>query len=73
MIYDYDAKNYFIRGYNLNGIFFAQSDKKFFIEGNYLMFNNFSFTKYSNLIVGFYNSEKLFVLNAGDLKLICIT
>ena len=68
MIYDYDSKNYFIRGYNLNGIFFAQSDKKFFIEGNYLMFNNFSFTKYSNLIVGFYNSNNFYVLNSGILS-----
>ena len=71
MIYDYHSKNFFIRGYNLNGIFFAQTEDMLF-EDN-LQINNFSFTKYSNLIVGFNNSDKFFVLNAGVLTPIWIT
>ena len=66
LIYDYDKKQTFIRGYNLNGIFFAQTDKNLFEEN--LQINNFSFTKNSNLIVGFYNSNKFYVLNAGILS-----
>ena len=71
MIYDYHSKKFFIRGYNLNGIFFAQTEDMLF-EDN-LQINNFSFTKYSNLVVGFYNSDKFLVLNAGVLTPIWIT
>ena len=66
MIYDFSSKETFIRGYNLNGIFFAHTDKTIF--GAELRFNNFSFTKYSNLIVGFYNANQFYVLNGGILK-----
>ena len=62
LFYDYDSKKTFIRGYNLNGLFFAQTDKN-----NNLQFNNISFTKYSNLVVGFYNSNEFHVLDASNL------
>ena len=70
MIYDYNSKNNFIRGYNLNGLFFAQTDKKLFEEN--ILFNNFSFTRDSNLVVGSYNSNNFYVLNAGILSPIWI-
>ena len=68
LIYDYDKQKTFIRGYNLNGIFFAQTDQnEFKNENGDLLFNYFSFTKYSNLIAGFYNSNNVYVLNGGTL------
>ena len=66
LIYDYNTRNTFIRGYNLNGIFFAQTDPMLLEENAQI--NNFAFTKYNNLIVGFYNSDKFYVLNAGILS-----
>jgi WD40 repeat protein len=70
LIYDLNSKNNFIRGYNLNGLFFAQNEKEFFCdyEGNNLIINNISFTKNSNLIIGFYNLNKYCLLQAWDLK-----
>ena len=70
LIYDYDSNQNFIRGYNLNGLFFAQTNPTNFIgkDNTYLHFNNISFTKNSDLIVWFYNSKKLKVLNAWDLN-----
>ena len=69
LVYDYDKQKSFVRGYNLNGLFFAQTDQMFFKDNKeFLEINNFSFTKYSNLVVGFYNSNKIFVLNAGMLS-----
>ena len=69
LFYDYDKQKSFIRGYNLNGLFFAQTDQIFFKDNKeFLEINNLSFTKYSNLVVGFYNSTKIFVLNAGMLS-----
>ena len=70
MVYDYNSKNNFIRGYNLNGIFFAQTDQMMFEENAQI--NNFSFTKYGNLIISFYNSNKFWVVNAGILSPIWI-
>ena len=68
LIYDFTTQKNFIRGYNLNGIFFSQTDQMFFKDNKInLQFNNFSFTKYSSLVVGFYNSNKFFVLNPGIL------
>ena len=69
IIYDYDSKTNFIRGYNLNGLFFAQTNPKKFIDKNkgYLQFNNISFTKNGYLIVWFYNSEEIKILNAWNL------
>ena len=68
LLYDYDSKNTFIRGYNLNGLFFAQSDPLYFRDKKkILQFNNISFTENSNLIVGFYNSNKFYILRASNL------
>ena len=69
LLYDYDTNNNFIRGYNLNGLFFAQTDPLYFKDQKInLLFNNISFTKNSNLVIGFFNSDKLYVLNASNLK-----
>ena len=62
LIYDKNKNNNFIRGYNLNGLFFAQTE-----PSNYL---NFSFTKNSNLIVGFYDSNQFHVISASTLILL---
>ena len=69
IIYDYDTKKNFIRGYNLNGLFFAQTNPEKFIKEKKeeLLFNNISFTKNGNIIVWYYNWEKIMVLNAWDL------
>ena len=66
MLYDYNTKKNFIRGYNLNGIFFAQTDQMLFEENAEI--NNFCFTKYGNLIITCYNSNKFYVFNAGILS-----
>ena len=70
LIYDLNSKNNFIRGYNLNGLFFAQTEKRKFSDGKNKIFviNSISFTKNSNLFVGFYNLNKCFLLNTWDLK-----
>ena len=62
LLYDYDNKKSFIRGYNFNGLFFAQTDLKMDLE-----INNISFTKYSNLVVGFDNSNEIQILSASNL------
>ena len=62
LIYDKDKENSFIRGYNLNGLFFAQSE-----PSNYL---NISFTKSSNLIVGQYDSKEIHIISASNLTLL---
>jgi hypothetical protein len=68
LLYDKDNNTTFIRGYNLNGLFFAQTDPKLFKDKKELLqFNNISFTKNSNLIVGFYNSKSFYVISASDL------
>ena len=73
LLYDFDTKSSFIRGYNLNGLFFAQTDEKILKDetNNNLHINNISFTKTSNLVVGFYNSNKYAVLQACELVPIC--
>ena len=60
LIYDNDKKNSYIRGYNLNGLLFAQTN-------NQTQYNNISFTKYNNLVVGSYNSNSIQVLSASSL------
>ena len=69
IIYDYDSKTNFVRGYNLNGHFFAQTNpKNLKKESNQcLLFNNISFTKNGNIIAWFYNWKKIMVLNAWNL------
>ena len=70
LIFDKDKKRNFIRGYNLNGIFFAETQYKSFLdnEKNNLIINSISFTKNSNLIIGFYNINQYYALQSWDLK-----
>ena len=69
LLYDYDTNKNYIRGYNFNGLFFSQTDPLYFKDQKInLIFNNISFTKNSNLVVGFYNSNKLYVLSASNLS-----
>ena len=73
LIYDLDSNTNFIRGYNLNGLFIGQTEKDFFILGNKkLIINSISFTKNSNLIIGFYNSNNYSSLNSWDLIPNCL-
>ena len=73
LLYDYDNKINFIRGYNLNGLFFAQTDPKICRDNkSIIQFNNISFSKNSNLVVGSYNSDKIYILESYDLKLIYV-
>ena len=69
LLFDFDSENNIIRGYNLNGLFFAQTEKKNLRDENKnnLLINNISFTKSSNLVIGFYNSNKFGVLEAWSL------
>ena len=70
LIYNLDSKSNFIRGYNMNGLFFAQTEEGTFHhkKDKNIIINNFSFTKNSNLIIGFYNLNKYFSLQSWDLK-----
>ena len=70
LFYDYDLKTNVIRGYNLNGIFFAQTDyTKFTNEKDInLIINNISFTKSFDLVVGFYNENKYTILQSWGLS-----
>ena len=73
LLYDYNSKKTFIRGYNLNGLFFAQTDLTYFKDKKiYFQFNNISFTKNANLIVGFNNLNKFFVLDASNLQVLWV-
>ena len=73
LLYDYEHKETIIRGYNLNGLYFAQIGSDFFKgQSTQLFFNNISFTKCSNLIVGLYNSNSIYILSASNLTPIWI-
>ena len=60
MIYNYNTKKSFIRAYNLNGLFIAQTEEDDFM--------NICFTKNCSLIVSCYNKNKFYVLNSYDLE-----
>ncbi len=60
MIYNYNTKKSFIRGYNLNGLFFAQTE-----EDEYM---NICFTKNCSLLVSYYNKDQFYILNSYDLQ-----
>jgi WD40 repeat protein len=60
MVYNYNTKKSFIRGYNLNGLFFAQTE-----EDEYM---NICFTKNCSLLVSCYNKDKFYILNSYDLQ-----
>ena len=72
LLYDIDNKINIIRGYTLNGLFFAQNNSfNFLINQNNLSrlyINNISFTKNSNLSIGFINSNQISLLSASNLK-----
>ena len=59
LIYNKDTGKSFIRGYNLNGLFFKQSEEDYFM--------NICFTKNYNLFVSYYNHNKIKILNCYDL------
>ena len=69
-IFDLDSNSNFIRGYNLNGIYFAQTKGDYYDDGNnnHVIFNSISFTKNSNLIIGFYNFNKYYSIHSWDLE-----
>ena len=60
LLHNYESGKSFIRGYNLNGLFFKQG------EENYYM--NICFTKNCNLLVSYYDKEKCDILNCYDLE-----
>ena len=72
LLYDFDTKEHIIRGYTINGLFFAQNNSKKYIinqnDNEFLYVNNISFTKNSNILIGFYNSNKISLLSASELK-----
>ena len=59
LLYNKDTDKSFIRGYNLNGLFFKQSEEDYFM--------NICFTKNNNLFVSYYNQNKIKILNCYDL------
>ena len=60
LIYNYDTGKSFIRGYNLNGLFFKQSEEDYYM--------NICFTKNCNLFVSYYNKDEIQILNCYDLE-----
>ena len=60
ILFNYDTNKSFIRGYNFNGLYFAQTD-----EDNFM---NICFTKNSNLLVSIYNKEIISLLNCYNLE-----
>ena len=66
LFYDYDTKQTFIRGYTLNGLFFAQTNND---DKERKYYNNFVINKNGNLLVGLYNGNKIIKLNSFDLKI----
>ena len=69
LIYDLESETNFIRGYNLNGLFFAEikNDSNTKDKNKKYIMNSISFTKNSNLIVGYYNLNKFALLQSWDL------
>ena len=64
LIYDFDKNINFIRGYTLNGLFFAQTE---YNGRDDLFYNNIIINKNGNLIVGLYNQNKILQLKSNDL------
>ena len=72
ILYNYTLHKTIIRGYTLNGLFFAQTDEYNTGRGNNdLSYNNISFNKNWNLIVGLYNFNEILLLNSFNLKVRC--
>jgi hypothetical protein len=71
ILYDYDSNYSFIRGYNFNGLYFAQTDPNLFnFRKDYCQFNSISLTKSGNLIVGFYNFNSIYILSGSKLNVL---
>ena len=66
LCYDFDSDNNFIRGYTLNGLFFAQTEND---ENEKIFYNNIIINKNGNLLVGLHNDNKILKLNSFDLKI----
>ena len=64
LLYDLDKETSFIIGYNLNGLFFAETEN----IGNKNIIKSISFTKNSNLIIGFFNLNQYYLLQSWDLN-----
>ena len=60
MLYNYETEKSYIRGYNLNGLFFAQSKENDFM--------NICFTKNGSLLTSYYNKEKIEILKCNDFE-----
>ena len=60
LLFNESSGKSFIRGYNLNGLFFAQSEEDYYM--------NICFTKNSNLFVSRYNQNDIQILNCYDLQ-----
>ena len=60
MIYNFKIRKTFIRGYNFNGLFFAQS-----AEDDYM---NICFTKNCNLLATIYGQDKFHILKSYNLE-----
>jgi len=72
LLYDYKYQKSKIRGYTLNGLFFAETDEYVIGVGNNdISYNNISFNKNWNLIVGVYNFDEILLLNSYNLKVKC--
>ena len=60
LLHNYDTDKSFIRGYNLNGLFFKQSKEDYFM--------NICITKNCNLLVSYYNKNEINILNCYDFE-----
>ena len=60
LLFNESSGKSFIRGYNLNGLFFAQSEEDYYM--------NICFTKNSNLFVSRYNQNDIQIFNCYDLQ-----
>ena len=60
LLYNNDTGKSFIRGYNLNGLFFKQSKENYFM--------NICLTKNCNLLVSYYNTNEIEILNCYDFE-----
>ena len=67
LFYDFDTKTTIIRGYTLNGLFFAQTEND---DKEKSFYTNITLSKNGNVIVGSYNKNKILKLNSFDLKII---
>ena len=66
LLYNFDSDETIIRGYTLNGLFFAQTENN---ENEKMYYNNIIINKNGNLLVGLYNDNKILKLNSFNLKI----